>query len=277
MGLIIDLMKKNSMFNALINFQKKIIFNKENKRIEAEALKRKNGYEDSKYLKLKKFYNKYSGESCFIVSMGPSLTAEDLNKIRYEFTFGMNSICLKFEELNWYPTFYGIQDKYVYEKIKNDVNKIDKIPVFVGSTIKSKEVHDNWIYFPLNSAYHDYEARIGRYFSKVSDDCYSVVYDGYSITYSLIQLAIYMGFKEIYLIGNDCNYLGDKHHFVEYGYVDKNHKVVGNRMLAAYYDLAKYIENTDVKIYNATRGGMLEAFPRVDIDKMKLKTNELGE
>ena len=62
-----------------------------------------------------------------------------------------------------------------------------------------------------------------KYHSKFSDNAFEVVYSGYTITYSLIQLAVYMGFKEIYLIGVDCNYSSNKNnHFKDYGIVDNS-------------------------------------------------------
>lgn len=270
MGKMIDELKKIKIINDCINIEKKIKFYIENKKLENEKHKRIEGWEDVRFQKIKEYHNRYAGERCFIVAMGPSLTLEDLDKIKDEYTFGMNSICLKFKEFDWKPTFYGIQDKYVYDKIKADVNKIKDIPVFIGSTIKdSAKRKENWYPYPLNTAYHEYQSRVGNYFAKVSRNSYEMVYDGYSIAYSLIQIAIYMGFKEIYLIGNDCNYeTGRQQHFVEYGYIDKNYKTVGNKMIVAYEDLWKEVQNTDIKIYNATRGGMLEVFPRVNLDKI---------
>ena len=39
-----------------------------------------------------------------------------------------------------------------------------------------------------------------------SEDVARVVYGGATVTYACIQIAVYMGFKEIYLLGVDCNY-----------------------------------------------------------------------
>ena len=45
-------------------------------------------------------------------------------------------------------------------------------------------------------------------------------------------------------------------------------------MITAYKVAKKYTERTDVKIYNATRGGMLEVFERVNLDEVILETNK---
>ena len=79
-----------------------------------------------------------------------------------------------------------------------------------------------------------------------------------------------MGFKEIYLIGADCNYSDNKskHHFIDYGHYDSTYKSAGTRMIYAYKVAKKYADKNNIKIYNATRGGMLEVFPRVNLDEL---------
>jgi len=48
---------------------------------------------------------------------------------------------------------------------------------------------------------------------RFSFDCAEEVFDGSTIAYSVLQLATYMGFKEIYLLGADCDYSGAVSHF----------------------------------------------------------------
>jgi len=111
-----------------------------------------------------------------------------------------------------------------------------------------------------------------------SDDCYDVVYDGYSITYSLLQLAVYMGFKEIYLLGADCSYAKQgPHHFIETGVVDPNSLIAGERMIRAYKVVKNYVDKNGIKIYNATRGGYLELFERVSMDDIKFKPFRISQ
>jgi hypothetical protein len=83
-------------------------------------------------------------------------------------------------------------------------------------------------------------------------------------------MAAYMGFNEIYLIGADCNYSVDenKQHFMKSGYYATNYATIGNEMLFAYSVAKKELDKMGVKVYNATRGGMLEKFPRVDLDEV---------
>lgn len=234
-----------------------------------KKLLRENGItKDSPYEKLKMLKNKHQGERCFIVATGPSLTMQDLEKMKNEITFSMNSICLAFDETDWRPTYYGIQDMNVYSKMREYIEKLNVECKFIGDNI-SKHIKglENQYTFPLNMLHHNVNNK--KYRTKFSDNAYAVVYSGYSITYSLLQIAAYMGFEEIYLVGTDCNYPSNmKHHFKEYGHVDPNFSQAHDQMIAAYEEAKKYTENNNIKIYNATRGGMLEVFERVDLDKV---------
>ena len=78
-----------------------------------------------------------------------------------------------------------------------------------------------------------------------------------------------MGFTEIYLLGVDCNYLMNSrnNHFVEDEKEDKeDHKV--DSMLLNYKSAKNYADANGIKIFNATRGGALEVFERVNFDQL---------
>lgn len=226
------------------------------------------GIKDKRFLRLKSYKDKYKGKRLFITCTGPSLTIEDLEKLKDEYVFGMNSICLIHDKTEWKPDFFGCQDLHVYEKIRKTMSVTDNGIVFMPYSYKTKyHTPDSYVYFHISGAYHRYEMRYGpKYFAKFSDDCYKTVYDGYSITYSIMQLGMYMGFDEIYLIGADCNYLGQKQHFVETGHYDPGVQYAAERMFASYGVAKEYADTHGIKIYNATRGGCLELFPRVVLE-----------
>ncbi len=90
-----------------------------------------------------------------------------------------------------------------------------------------------------------------------------------------IEAAIYMGCKEIYLLGVDCNYSLKNLHFMKTEYDDekwspnKNVDVAEIQQMSniiGYEFIKKEAEKRSVKIYNATRGGSLEVFERVNSD-----------
>jgi len=233
--------------------------------------RKKVGYSD-KYYKVRQLKNTHMGERCFIVSTGPSLTIEDLEKLHKEITFSMNSVVMAFNETTWRPTYYGIQDEYVCQKMKPLIENYNVQNILLGSLAATYcELGDNAIAYPLDLM--NAKMPFGKHTTKFSDDCFLRVYDGHSVTYSMLQIAVYMGFKEIYLLGNDCSFLGNKRHFKEHGIVDSKGLDGAQERLFISFNVAKqFADAHGIKIYNATRGGALEIFPRVDLDEvLKMK------
>jgi hypothetical protein len=226
-----------------------------------------------KYSNLKKYKGKYDGKRCFIIATGPSLTIADLEKLTDEYTFGMNSMVNAYDKTDFRPTFYGIQDVAVYENLKSVIlqHYKDEENVMLADRITWHfNTPRKWNVFPLNMSYNAFDKWFKNDFhAKFSDNALRIVYDGFSITYSLIEIAVYMGFKEIYLLGADCSFdLGKPLHFEEYGVVDKTIDTARERGIAGYMEAKKYMDKHDVKIFNATRGGALEVFERVNLDNV---------
>ncbi|MFA5005850.1 MAG: 6-hydroxymethylpterin diphosphokinase MptE-like protein [Candidatus Izemoplasmatales bacterium] len=239
------------------------------------TIPRRCGYADRRFKALRALKGQYMGKRCFIICTGPSLLISDLEKLENEYSFGMNSISLIHEKTRWKPDFYAIQDLSVFERIKESVYTTDNGQVFIPLEFSRHYVlPENWVMFHTSWAYHMYELIYKtKYFAKFSRDCYATVYDGYSITYSIMQLAIYMGFTEIYLLGADSSYLGEKKHFIEHGTNDPTFQTATDRLFSAYSVAKKFTDKNGIKVYNATRGGKLEIFPRVNLDEL-LKTSK---
>lgn len=230
---------------------------------------------DPAYSQIAQFKDLHKGERCFILATGPSLTAQDVQKLEHEYTFGMNSICLLFDTLGWETTYYGIQDYGVYEKLQDKLRQMKDTTLFIGDGIPHTQC-ENICHIPYALNYLDHKHSYKHLNTRFSTDASKCVYDGYTITYSLMQLAVYMGFKEIYLLGNDCSYPKDpkKQHFMDYGHTDSSTLTARDRIIFAYEQAREFLKDTDVHIYNATRGGALEVFPRVDFDSIDFKKVE---
>jgi hypothetical protein len=105
-----------------------------------------------------------------------------------------------------------------------------------------------------------------------------------SVVYGAVQLAAYMGFTEIYLIGCDHNYLQELGQNAVHFYEEKKGNDKDAQHLEAfstekwffeYYSrwrdyrlMATYLEQRGTQIYNATNGGMLDVFPRKSLNEI---------
>lgn len=239
---------------------------------EREAAARRAGAPDPRYQWILKQKGRFAGRRCFVAATGPSLRAEDLDRIRGEYSFSMNSCLLAWDQTAWRPDFYLIQDRYVYERLAPLLagEAGDQLPeVWVGEPIAAAcPVPRRFRTFPLHELDHKMFHFRGWGSFRFSEDCYSCIYDGYSVIFSALQMACYMGFREIYLLGCDCNYNQPQSHFIPYGYRDPQAAVMGDKMLAGHAAFRQFAEARGVRVFNCTRGGMLEAYPRVPLEEI---------
>jgi len=227
---------------------------------------------------LSKFKDIHKNKRVFIVGNGPSVRLDDLEKLakHKEICFGMNKIHRIFDEVTWRPNYICMTDSRVIFKCEKDIDLITKdSEVIMGDLYHFTNVKDeNKInYVHLKSEYY------APNYPGFTDDVTSGVFWGYSVTYDIaLQFAAYMGASEIYLIGIDNNNVGvitdKRNHFIK-NYYDKEdensyNNVVANfeAMNVAYEKAEKYSRNHGFRIFNATRGGKLEAFERVDFDSL---------
>lgn len=237
-------------------------------------LRKKNILCESKFKTIASLKNKYKGKRCFIVATGPSLTMEDLNRLNGEYVLGVNAVSKLVADLTYIPQYLGIQDMAVYDKIGTIIEECAIRHIFVSDELYSQKVEkkdtERFILFPLYACRHAEHGEIRPLKTDFTSDASKVVYSGYSITYSLLQIAVHMGFNEIYLLGCDCNYgaASGKDYFVESGAKPKYAASVNERLIYAMQYGKEWLEKNrpDVKVYNATRGGMLEVFPRKVLD-----------
>lgn len=275
-----SVLKRNKVISKIYFFPLKVKMKRLNLILEKEKTDRNNGLIDIRYSKLYDLKDKFVGKRCFIVATGPSLKIEDLTKLKDEICFSMNSICKLFNQTAWRPDYYGIQDSGVFFNMqpyiiqyKDEFKGIFMSDEIYGYLLKNDPNLDksfnNIVKYSYNSAYHFYDQQFNKFYSKFSENAYGIVYDGYSITYSLLQIAVYMGFKEIFLLGCDCNYpKGQRNHIVESGYVDKYEYLNYDKMMTGYIEAKKYADEHGIKIINCTRGGMLEVFPRMTLEEV---------
>jgi hypothetical protein len=184
----------------------------------------------------------------------------------------MNNIVKGFHKTDWRPTYYGIQDVSSYEECEQSIFKTPTLIPFVPDWIVKRgyTVPSHTVLFPFSLYKHRSLLTEVKLSTKFSENVAALVYDGYTITYSLLQIAIYMGFKDIYLLGCDCYYSPDpkKRHFLETQRIDPDAMTAADRMLYAYKVVKRYADKYHIRIYNATRGGHLNVFERVSLEEV---------
>jgi len=226
--------------------------------------------------------NKHIGERCFIIGNGPSLNNIDLTKLKNEITFGVNAIYTNEEKMEFLPTYYVVEDIFVAEDRKDEINKFKGSQKFFGNYFKyciSDAQDVNWL--NVRFRYDDYNDF--PYFSK---NALRQVWTGGTVSYINLQLAYYMGFKEVYLVGFDHSYsipkdvkvngteilsLGDDVNHFNKDYFGKGkrwHDPRVDRMELSYLKAKKYYEKDGRQIFNASPGSKLNVFPLRDYNSI---------
>lgn len=232
---------------------------------------------------LEKFRNIHRGKRCFIVATGPSLTIEDVEKLKGEICWTCNSGINLFDKTDWRPDYYAIADGRVFEKVKDRLDS----EIFKASFFNEKDIRwKGTRLYPLPiqvSLVMDEETRrcVPRFMRKkqVSTNITKRVFMGDNITFIIMQICLYMGFSEIYLLGCDCNYKGADIHSEGLTYAEEDKlfesaDYVGWSMIQDHKCMKKAVDRLGVRIFNATRGGMLEVYPRVNLDEVLGKTSK---
>ncbi|MFA5724353.1 MAG: 6-hydroxymethylpterin diphosphokinase MptE-like protein [Candidatus Pacearchaeota archaeon] len=146
--------------------------------------------------------NSYADKRCFIVATGPSLAYKDLSFLKNEVIIALNLGVLTLDLFKIKPTFNIIADKYqypsfreIYEKLTFNTSIKKIIVASACDTFPKELVDENTYFFPkkLPQEVPDFsENPISEGFSR-----------GKTVAFDALQLAYYLGFKEVYIIGMD--------------------------------------------------------------------------
>lgn len=230
--------------------------------------------------KLKELQNKHKGQRCFIVGNGPSLRIEDLTTLHNhgEVTFAFNRIFQIFDKTPWRPYYFISQDSLALTTSAEEMSDIPAKAKFIPIEAKWYQgiQIEGAVYFHLTpNDEKDYHL-----FSKSIP---SMIFNSTTVAYTAIQLAVWMGFKEIYLIGTDHHFhtTRDRHGKIhidsnakDYFADDYNKKRNGEWLpnvdasTMAFESAKAYADSMGISIFNATRGGKLEVFERRDFDNL---------
>jgi hypothetical protein len=218
---------------------------------------------------LVKFKDIHKGETAVVLGNGPSLKLSDIQKLRQYKFFGSNQIY----RLPFIPDYYSIVDKEMLDAcLPLPMQVTSNSTMFLRA--EAKVERNNPIY-PI----------VGAGFSRNIDN---FVIMGGTVTYVLIQLAYYMGFTTLLLLGVDHHYPkaetvtpGD---FFVAGESDPDHFQPSDgepyfragirynapeleRTTVTYNWAKEFFKVEGRKIYNLTPNSKLDVFEKMSVDQ----------
>lgn len=224
--------------------------------------------------------DRHRSKRAFVIGNGPSLRMEDLDLLVHEISFACNKIYLAFENTSWRPTYYTVEDHLVAQQCDKKIEQLEGVVKFFPHTLALHGLHfSDSIEYPF--IWKDVYPEAPGF----SNDAVKGLYWGSTVVYTMMQMACYMGIKVIYLLGVDFNFIipgscaestgkfkvyiseGEQNHF------HPNYRNPGEQwhqpnleyQRVSFLAARKFAKENGVNIYNATRGGNLEIFPRIKL------------
>ena len=225
-------------------------------------------------INLSKFKDIHKGKRCFIVANGPSLKNTDLSLLKDEITIGMNRIYLLD---NFKPTYLAVADIEIQLKqFIQEYNDLQIIKFFPWEVRYIFDQKDNLIFYKT------------KFSDKFNGQFNKLIGAGKSVTYACLQLAYYMGFSEVILIGKDHSYSheqkgvpgtrikstgNESNHFISGYYKEGMKWTIPNFTDEEFtYQLSREAFEADNRIVlDATINGKLNVFKKVDYNSLFTK------
>ena len=213
--------------------------------------------------------DRHRGERCVIIGNGPSLKRTDLSRLRGERTFGLNRIYLKFSELGFATSYLVCVNKLVISQCATELEAVP-CPKFISWTARRHiRFTDDMVFVrPLEPP---------GFYADPADG----LWEGTTVTYVAMQLAYFMGFETVILIGVDHDFVtkgepgkvvvseGDDPNHFDPRYFGKGFRwELPNLPTSeqAYRMARQRYEADGRRILDATIGGKLQVFDKVAYD-----------
>jgi len=216
------------------------------------------------------YKDKYKNARCVVIGNGPSLNKMDLSILKDEYTFGLNRIYLLFEKWGFETSVLVSINRFVLNQFSDELRNQKLLKFF------------NW-------AYRDpYQADENTVFitPKLSYRANGNIFNGYfpiggTVTNVALEIAYFMGFSEVVLIGVDHSFkekgLGgtailaqepDQNHFSPDYFGQGTVWQLPNYVVMeqGYKQMKQLFEEDGRKIVDATVDGKLQIFPKVNFE-----------
>jgi len=223
---------------------------------------------------LRALKNTHLGQRCVIIGNGPSLQQTDLSLLKDEITFSLNRGYLFYDRVGKHCTYHVTVNGLVIEQFWHELEALPNTR-FVTWGQRHPLPQDTQTIF-IGGPMLDLTP---RFCSDPSRDLWT----GATVTFVALQLAYYLGFRQVILIGVDHNFAtkGTANKEVVSEGTDPNHfhpdyfgkgvrwQLPDLEVSEKAYRLAKAAYEADGReILDATLGGKLEVFPKIDFEQV---------
>jgi hypothetical protein len=145
--------------------------------------------------RLSSLHNREQGRQCILVCNGPSLNQMDLRFLRKHICIGLNKIFLGFKKFGFYPKYYVAVNDLVVQQSTTDIKALNCIK-FISNRSASL----------IPESAFTYHINTSQPASRFCKDISQGVHEGWTVTYAALQIAYFLGFERVVIIGMDHRY-----------------------------------------------------------------------
>jgi len=238
------------------------------------------------------FRDCHKGKRCFIIGNGPSLKTQDLSPLGNEITFVVSFFYKHSIIEKWQPKYHFLADPAFFDGTEPFLESEHKISIaeffnqlrtklystsFFVPIWGAKKIVENG-FLPFERTYFvPFQGLLSKGVSELPDFTKAVP-GVQSVSQIAIMAAIYMGCSPIYLLGLDHNWLAnwghDPHFYGTSAMIPdkipsfKSELEANLSLWYGYEHLLNLTTTRGIKILNATKGGLLDVFERVDYESL---------
>lgn len=213
-------------------------------------------------------------EECYIIGNGPSLKNVDLSKLKDEDTFTVNYFYKYREDGFKSKYFVAVDELFGKEDVKQYLEKVQKENKDIVMFLRYNCYYNNKDILDLNRCFFLY-AKQFQEGNEVHINCDQNMTACINVVLQCIQIALYMGYKKIYLLGCDFNEYAQvkAEHFYDVKLPRIYSMGDGARWAALahyhHYALRKYADKHDVEIVNLTPNSLIDAYKKDTFERIK--------
>ena len=189
------------------------------------------------------YRNLHRGKRLFILASGTSLNHLDLAPLSRRLVMGLNRSALLFPDTHYHCTM----DQRLFDEHEPALRRTRCLFALAGRPFG----------VPLRL--------LGA--TSFSWDLEAGIYSGYTVSYFALQLAVYMGFTQVFYLGLDLKHSGSDTHFFGRDFHSRDHEQTEfprMRQMLSYG--AQALESRGVQVFNCSPVSTLECFPKVSYE-----------
>jgi len=193
---------------------------------------------------IRELKNVHRGKRLFILASGPSLNDLDLDRLNSRIVMGLNR-----SFLCWTNSYYHCAfDHRLFEKYREEL--ISRRCLF---TLEDRPF--GIPFYLMGSEGFSWNLEEG-------------IYSGYTIAYFALQVAVYLGFEEIFYLGLDLRHKQNATHFFGHDFRSSRHEETEfPKMRASFENAAPMLKDKGIEVRNCSLVSTLKCFEYLSFDE----------